>query len=88
MVTVIADDLSVCVDCALLIASGEVTDSDGNDITAVVASRQDLWWGTALDGGTFVLSGTDDEPFFSWSRCDGCGSALGGDRMKAAVLGE
>lgn len=84
MVTVIADDLSVCVDCVLLIANGEVTDSDGNDIAEEVAARQVAVWGD--DNTGLVLSGTDDEPFFSSSACDGCGSDLAGDRMKAAVL--
>ena len=83
MATVVTDGLRVCVDCALLIANGEVTDSDGNDIAEQVAERQVAVWGN--DARWLVL--TDyDEPFFSWSDCEGCGSTLGGDRMLAAVI--
>lgn len=76
-------EINVCVDCTLLIANGECTDSDGNDIAERVAEAQTAIWGDAA--GRIVLT-LDDEPFFSWSDCGGCGSTLGGDRMKAVVL--
>lgn len=83
MATLIASGLSVCVDCALLIANGEVTDSDGNDIAEQVAERQVSVWGN--DARWLVLD-HNDEPYFGTRPCDGCGSDLAGDRMLAAVL--
>lgn len=85
MVTVIADDLSVCVDCALLCASGQVTDSDGNDITEAHADKVAAIWPGHV---ALVLDSVNDEPFHSKYACDGCGDTDAGDRMKAAVLGE
>lgn len=76
-------EISVCVDCCLLFETGEVHDADGNDITADVAGGVMSNWGEA--SGRIVMS-SDDEPGFSWSKCEGCGSTLGGDRMKAVVL--
>ncbi len=79
------DDLAVCVDCAMLIANGEVTDGEGNDITAEHAERMREVWGD--DAVHLVLTCPQNcDGWFFWSRCDGCGSALGGDRHPAAAL--
>jgi len=32
-----------------------------------------------------VIPAVDDDQHFSWSRCDGCGSTLGGDRHTVHV---
>ena len=40
-----------------------------------------------LEGITHVGIGEDD-PFFSWSQCDGCGSSLGGDRTESTGIDE
>lgn len=70
-------DLSVCADCAMLIANGE--DSDG------VAERVAERWGDLAVHLVLSCSGCDDCGF-SWASCDGCGSTLGGDRHAAAVI--
>lgn len=83
MAEIIADELKVCVDCAQIIANGEI--DDGTDRGQIVADLQVQIWGADAFG--LVLSGDlDEEPHFSWSSCDGCGSTLGGDRFDAAVL--
>lgn len=51
---------------------GNVEDSDGNNVTLAC-----------------IHCGSDDEDsgerVFSWSRCDGCGSTLGGARHRLAI---
>ncbi len=83
-----ADELEFCIDCVMLIANGEVTDSDGNDIGPSVANAQTEIWGFGIDGALgLVLACPDDcEGWFSWSECDGCGSTPGGDRHPGAHL--
>lgn len=76
-------EITVCVDCALLSATGEVTDGNGKDISERVAAGQVEQWGT--DAWDIHLS-DNDEPWFSWQACEGCGSTLGGDRMHAVVF--
>lgn len=79
-------DLSVCVDCTMLIANGEVQD-DGRDITEEHAAKVAAQWGE--DAIHLVLSCPDEcEGWSSSSECDGCGSTLGGERHPAAVLTE
>lgn len=71
-------ELSVCVDCAMLIANGE-TPPDNPEFDLL-----DEW-----DGWVVVLNCPEDcEGGFSWSRCDGCGSTLGGDRHPAVAWEE
>ena len=78
------DELAVCVDCAMLIANGEVQDN-GHDVTAEHAAKVGAQWGD--DTRNLVLSCPDEcEGWFSSSSCDGCGSTLGGERHPAAVL--
>ena len=77
------DDLAVCIDCAMILANGELGLGDDAADAAHAALISAQW----PDGG-LVLSCPDDcEESFSWSRCDGCGSALGGGRHSAVVLG-
>ena len=162
--------LEVCVDCLMLLANGEVSDADGNDITDRHAAAMHAVWGdTEITLGRLtpqrfvVIENTpgylpdngdhyvtedyseavaylnelaaeyeedpdvayqvdygcassanlaavfvsepyrqhdlgrwiaieldendddDDEPWFSWSQCDGCHSNLGGDREYATA---
>lgn len=74
-------EIAICDDCLFLIANGEVTDGEGNDITEQHAAKVSAIWG---DG--YVLAMGDGEPFFSYSDCDGCGDKLGGCRHNATAL--
>jgi hypothetical protein len=70
-------EIKMCVDCAMLIANGEPNPEwseleHHNHVTAM----QDNW-----PGGEFHLVVGNDEEWFSWSRCDSCGSTLGGSRL-------
>ncbi len=70
--------LEVCTDCVCLIANGEATDSDGNDIAPALAAATVERWGR-----TCIVLGDDDEAHFSWRPCEACGGTLGGDRLTA-----
>jgi hypothetical protein len=76
MTTITHDGLEVCIDCVLLIANDDSTDEH----RALVAAQ----WPT----GDLVLAYAreEDEDWFSWGACDGCGSTLGGDRHPAVVF--
>ncbi len=72
---IIADDLWVCVDCALLIANGdEPEDRDG------LADEIARNWPNAY------LVITDGEDEFTWRSCDACDSRLGGSRLSATAI--
>jgi hypothetical protein len=91
MAAVDADNLEFCTNCVMLIANGEVFDSDGNDITDEINARQVNIWGSGINGAMgLVLDMPDDggeyEPWFAWTRCTGCGSDLAGNRFKGAHL--
>lgn len=68
-------DISVCVDCIMLIANGE--DEGGH------AESMDIVWPSA-EGWHLACGGEDLG--FSWSSCSGCGSHLGGDRFMATAF--
>jgi hypothetical protein len=78
MASVVADGLEVCTDCALMIANGEGSEDHARKVSSV--------WGADAIGLVLTCSDEDCSPPFSWSRCDGCGSTLGGDRHEAAVI--
>ena len=70
----------VCVDCIMLLANGEepVEATDRIPLSLFSVSA-DIVPGMSCEHG----SGCDwecDTRDFSWSACDGCGSALGGSR--------
>jgi hypothetical protein len=69
------DEVSMCIDCAVLAANGELAADRPSDhpepLSRVVA-------GCVLVG--------EAEPHFSWAPCDTCGLALGGDRIDGVVL--
>lgn len=77
MAIIIADDLDVCMDCAMLLANDEAEPAHR---AAFAAQNHE---------GHIVLSGTDDtdDTEFSTARCDGCGSYLAGYRTKAVMFG-
>jgi hypothetical protein len=83
MATVNVDNLEFCPDCVQVIANGEGTDAHVGEMIEL--------WGEGINGMMgLVLDMPDDgseyEPWFAWSACDGCGSTLGGDRFKGAHL--
>jgi hypothetical protein len=76
-------EIEVCVDCASLLANGEVFDSLGEDTTFEHAAKIEREWGTAR----LVLAGKEGEaPWFADRSCEGCGTTLAGDRMKAVAF--
>lgn len=90
MATVDADNLEFCTDCVMLIANGEVFNSEGRDIAQEVSDRQVAIWGEGINGvlGLVLACPEDCDGWFSWSQCDGCGSTLGGDRHPGAHLSQ
>lgn len=84
-----ATTLEVCVDCLFLLANGEVTDENGNDITEAHAAKVSAIWGdTEITLGRIAPEGENDDEdhsWFSWQSCDCCGSTLGGDREYATA---
>jgi len=75
-------DLEVCTDCAMILANGELGQGD-----AMADERHAALIAAEWPEHDLVLSGGEhDEPFFSRSQCDGCGSRLGGDREVAVAF--
>jgi hypothetical protein len=74
-------ELSACVDCLMLVANGDVPD-DRPELDSEIDAYLQLKPNQHL-----VCSGGDSEDDeFSWSRCECCGSSLGGSRHQLAVL--
>lgn len=93
--------ISICVDCLMLLANGEVFDSDHHDITDSHSRDMELEWpNTEITLGRIREDDETEEEFeanselelegwFSWQPCQGCGSHLGGYRYYAtAWIGE
>jgi hypothetical protein len=78
----VSHDLDVCSDCRQLIANGDI--EDGTDTGERVAAAQVQIWGPLA--WNMVLSGTEDEPRFMTSECDGCGETAHGDRWYASII--
>ena len=75
------DTLDACTDCVMLVANDEVTDGDGNNVTAEHAAKVIAYLGIPRVLTYLALACEPDcEGWFSWSRCDVCGDWLGGDR--------
>lgn len=64
-------DLSLCVDCTLMAANGEATESPDSEPLSLLT-------------GLVVLTGGRND--FHTTPCDGCGSTLAGSRHAATVL--
>ena len=89
-------ELSICVDCMMVLANGESTYSDDEservhhagmaeqlgdyDVTLGRLTPNDVCEGSEHDSDCVC-----DQLGFSWSLCDGCGSKLGGDRYAATL---
>lgn len=77
-------DLMVCTDCAMLIASGEVTDGDGLDLSETLLG---LWRRHLGDDAAHLVNGESSrEVEFSSSPCGACGEDAAGTRHHAVVL--
>ena len=81
--------LSVCADCLMFIANGDLpTDDDPERDAEIIAGVER----EQASGSHLCAGGIDDDPDapdeggFSWSSCDCCNSSLGGDRFKATLL--
>lgn len=69
--------MNICVDCAMAHANADFSGMD-NETEVRVKSGMERTGHLAVDS----LDITD----FSWSQCDGCGSAFGGARFGAVSL--
>lgn len=80
---IIADELEVCTDCAMISANGELGQGD-DEQDRRHARRMARQW----PDGDVVLSGSGDDDVvpFSTRRCDGCGDELAGERHPAVVF--
>lgn len=76
----VCDGLSVCVDCALFIANGDLPEDEATAAAVIegVESELPAQW--------VMACGEDCEGEFDSAPCDCCGSTLGGDRHPAALL--
>lgn len=75
----------VCVDCAMLIASGDWDGfGDDRDRISEVLRSFDRYKGWGLTA--HWSDGDEVEPWFSWRSCDLCGDRNGGDRLLAHYL--
>lgn len=73
----------VCLDCCYMMANGELP----GEVRGENESRADK---VARATAGWTLAGDDEHPDleFSWSACETCGSALGGERFFACELVE
>jgi hypothetical protein len=70
-------DIDVCTDCLLVASGADIAPGEAVGACDAIAAR----WGDAA----IVPCGEDDDGFFSWAACDGCGSTLGGMRHPASA---
>ena len=76
-------DIFVCTDCAMFIANGEISpDSETKESDILLGLDKFLPRHLSLDSSENNCM--DKE--FSHSRCDCCGSRLGGARFRAAAI--
>lgn len=83
-ITLTPTPIEVCTDCLIVLAHGVESDAEGETWERLSAR----WPGEDPVTTPAVTLGSRDEdapedPYFSWSPCDGCGSTLGGDRQHA-----
>lgn len=76
----VCDGLSVCVECAIFIANGELPEEDAAAAAVVEGVEREL------PARWVMACGEGCEGDFAVTSCDGCGSTLGGDRHAAVLL--
>ena len=75
--------LLVCLDCAFLLANGEMGGEATEEETATHVAMMDSNWPAPWE----LCSGdSENDHDFSWSSCDACGSNLGGSRHEAWAM--
>jgi hypothetical protein len=79
MVQIAFDNLYVCTDCVFYIANGDLPEDDTN---AWSPDNFDARWRDY----NVCCGDSEKDNEFSWSRCDGCGSKLGGARFHCVAL--
>lgn len=71
----------VCSDCLFYVANGDLPHDSTPERDAEIEE------GITAMGGLRVCAGdSDKDDEFSWRRCPGCGSRLGGSRHEVVVL--
>ena len=78
--------LDICSDCVYYNAYGHIGDEHEEcACETCIAVRKGF---TKLDKehGSYEIASNQDDPFFSWQRCDICESHLGGDRYAVDLL--
>ena len=84
MTTTETYEIDVCTDCLMFLANGDVPEDNPHNWSPDDIDRQ---WPQRPGERTWIALG-DSEQHFSWRRCEGCGSSLGGDRHPATVFVE
>lgn len=88
-------ELWVCVDCMLIHANGECGERDPGEPEplCLIGPDDDLSMGLFAEHHADGCTDSDREAgcncethTFSWSRCDGCGSTLGGERHAMTLV--
>lgn len=69
--------MRICIDCAIAHVNGDFTGMDEATEARVRAG---------MDRTGYLVVDTDSFDEFSWSRCDGCLSTLGGSRYDASRI--
>ena len=82
--------LWLCVDCTQVLANGELGDDSTPDLEPLGLIERDEEITLGMLDEEHSCDGTAEEcdcesQSFSWSRCDGCGSTLGGSRHAATL---
>ena len=76
------DDLSICVDCVMAIANGELPEDEARALEVEEGIKK-----FEKENNGFLAAGME-ELGFAHSSCDVCLSSLGGDRYQAVFLSE
>lgn len=73
--------LSVCIDCRMYVATGDLPD-DASDAAAIVAGVER----EQSDGARICIEWDGEHDEFSWRPCGVCRRPLGGERYGAVLL--
>jgi len=86
----LVDEIMVCSDCLMVIANGDYTGLDlentPDDPDAGSRRAREIDEGIESFKGYLCAGDSDKDHEFSWSRCECCGSKLGGSRHHVVIL--